>query len=131
MLDEIIDHRKSEEAVPIEQGLYTTKTGTQRRRMSTKGWLICVIWKDGSTNWIVLKDLKNAYPVQLVEYAININIDKEPAFAWWVRFTARKRSRIISKIKSKYWQRTHNFGTRIPNSVQEAYDTDKANNNTV
>ena len=131
LIDEIIDHRKDDNAVPRERGLYETKDGTLRRKMTTKGWELCVIWKDGSTNWVELKDLKNSYPIQLAEYAINNEIDKEPAFAWWVPYTIKKRKSIISKIKTKYWQRTHKFGIRIPKSVKEAYEIDAENGDTV
>ena len=131
MIDEIIDHRTNGQEVPLERGLYKTKNGTMRRKMTTKGWELCVIWKDGSTNWVDLKDLKNAYPVQLAEYAINNKIADQPAFAWWVPFTIKKRTSIISKVKTKYWQRTHKFGIRIPTSVKEAYAIDAENGDTV
>ena len=39
----------------------------------------------------------------------------------------KKKKRIISKVKSKYWQRTHKFGIRIPKSVEEAKRLDKEN----
>ena len=39
-------------------------------------------WKDGSTNWVALKDAKRSYPVLVAEYAISNQIDEEPAFAW-------------------------------------------------
>jgi len=45
-----------------------------------KGWEILLQWKDGSTTWETLKDVKNAYPVQLAEYAHQKQISKEPAF---------------------------------------------------
>lgn len=38
---------------------------------------------------------------------------------------------IISKIKSKYWKRSHKYGIRIPKSIKEAYDLDKQNFNTL
>ena len=44
----------------------------------------------------------------------------EPAFAWWVPHTLKKRNRIIVKVKSTYWMRTHKFGIRIPKTVEEA-----------
>jgi hypothetical protein len=80
-----------------------------------------VNWKDGSSNWIALKDLKESYPVELAQYSINNHIDDEPAFAWWVPYVQKKKARILSKIKSKYWQRTHKYGIRIPKSIDEAY----------
>ena len=130
LLDEIIDHRKGHDAINKEDGFTSNEYNQKRKIQTTKGWELCVCWKDGSTNWVPLKDLKNAYPVQLAEYAINNEIQDEPAFAWWVPYTIKKRKSIISKIKSKYWQRTHKYGIRIPKSVKEAYDIDKTEGNT-
>ena len=58
--------------------------------------------------------------MQTAEYAVAAKFAIEPAFAWWVPYTLKKRNRIISKVKSKYWLRTHKFGIRIPKSVEEA-----------
>ena len=52
---------------------------------STVGWHLGVQWKDGSTSWQSLKDLKEAYPVAVAEYAVAQGIANEPAFNWWVR----------------------------------------------
>jgi hypothetical protein len=41
---------------------------------------LCVQWKDGSTTWQSLKDLKEAYPVAVAEYAVAQGIDNEQAF---------------------------------------------------
>ena len=32
---------------------------------------------------------------------------------------------IISKVKARYWQKTHKFGIRIPNKVKESLEIDK------
>ena len=84
-------------------------------------------WKDGSSNWIALKDARQSYPVLVAEYAVANRIDDEPAFAWWVSGVLKKRDRMISKINTKYWQRTHKYGIRIPKTVQEALLLDKQN----
>jgi hypothetical protein len=34
--------------------------------------------------------------------------------------SSEKRDRIISKVKAKYWSKTHKFGIRMPKSVKEA-----------
>jgi hypothetical protein len=78
-----------------------------------------------TSSWVKLKDLKESFPVQLAEYAVGNKIAEEPAFAWWVPYTIRKRDRIISKVKSKYWKRTHKFGIRLPKMVKEAMRFDK------
>eukprot|EP00978_Attheya_sp_CCMP212_P009846 scaffold23446_cov77-Attheya_sp.AAC.1 len=69
-------------------------------------------------------------PVELAEYAINSKIDDEPAFAWWVPYVMKKRDRIISKVKSKYWARTHKYGIRVPNHIKEAKEIDLENGDT-
>lgn len=130
MLKEIIDHRFTNEAIREEDAFYTTHTGVQRRKQTTRGWELCIEWKDGSTQWIAMKDMKNSYPIEVAEYAVNNKIDHLPAFAWWIPYTLKKRQQIISKVKSKYWQRTHKYGIRMPKTVREAYDLDDKNKET-
>jgi Reverse transcriptase (RNA-dependent DNA polymerase) len=132
LLKEICDHRKGTDAVAIDDAMITTRSGTKRRKQTTKGWDLLVEWKDGSSNWLPLKDLKESYPVEIAEYAVANRIADEPAFAWWVPYVLRKRNRIISKVKqskSRYLQRTHKFGFRIPKSVEEARQIDEENGN--
>ena len=131
LLDDIIDHRKSEHATDKADAYVTMNNGVKRRRETTQGWHMLCQWKDGSTNWIALKDMKHSYPVQVAEYAFANKIDDEPAFAWWVPHVVKKRDRALAKLKSKYWQRTHKYGIRIPKSVEEALAIDKENGNTL
>ena len=130
LFQEIIDHRTNGKQVLQQDAFVTTRTGTQRRRETTVGWELLVQWKDQSTTWVSLKDMKEAYPVQSAEYAAQARIAEEPAFAWWAPHTLRKRNRILAKVKSKYWIRTHKFGIKIPKSVQEAREFDAENGNT-
>ena len=58
-------------------------------------------------------------------------IHEEAAFAWWIPYVKRKRKAIISKLKSKYWQRTHKYEIKIPKYVKEAYKFDGDNGNTL
>ena len=55
----------------------------------------------------------------------------EPSFAWWVPYMLKKRNWIVSKVKSKYWIRTHKFGVQILKSVQEAKELDHQNGNSL
>jgi hypothetical protein len=52
-------------------------------------------------------------------------------FSWWAKHVLKKKQRIIQKVKSRYWQRTHKYGVRLPKSVAEALALDKENNNTL
>ena len=102
-----------------------TKSGNRHKKRTTRGWHLCVEWNDGTTNWIPLKDLRESNPIELAEYAVANRIHEEPAFHWWVPFVIRKRNRIVSKVKAKYWRLTHKFGIELPHSVAEAYAIDK------
>jgi hypothetical protein len=125
LLDEFVGHKADASAVPKEDGFIVNSSGHRSRRATTRGWKLCARWKDGSTSWESLKDLKESYPVQVAEYAVANSLDEEPAFAWWIRHTLKKRDRLIARVKSRYWKRTHKFGIRVPKSVKEALAIDR------
>jgi hypothetical protein len=102
VLNEILDHRKLPNAIPIDDGWITSANWNCIKRKTMKGWDICVSWKDGSTSWEPLCNLKESNPIELAEYAIANKIAQELAFAWWVPYTLKKRDRIILAIKSRY-----------------------------
>ncbi|GAX09610.1 hypothetical protein FisN_38Lu038 [Fistulifera solaris] len=124
LLKEISDHRKLDSAIDKEHGIYRYNN-RDYHKMTTKGWLLLVEWMEGHADWVPLKDLKEAYPVQVAEYAKANGIDDEPAFAWWVKDVLRQRNSVIAKVKSRYWKTTHKFGIRIPKTVKEALQIDK------
>ena len=126
LLQEITDHRKDNSAVPISDGFVRSANGMQKPKVTTRGWELLVQWKDGSVSWEKLKNLKESNPVEVAEYAVANRIVEEPAFKWWVPHTLRKRNRIISKVKSRYWRTTHKFGIKLPHSVKEALEIDQA-----
>jgi len=55
-------------AIEKADAFVTMRNGVKRRRQTTQGWQLLCQWKDGSTNWVALKDMKNSYPVQVAEY---------------------------------------------------------------
>ena len=90
-----------------------------------------VQWKDGSTTWVALKDMKEAYPVQAAEYAVENRVSLGPAFDWWDPYVLKKRNRIIAKIKCKYWLKTHKHGIKVPKNAEQKKSVDKKNGNTL
>ena len=126
LLSEIIDHLKDKRAMDKDDGTYVDKHGRAKPRITTQGWKLLVEWKDGTTSWVPLKDMKESFPIETAEYAVANKISEEPAFKWWVEDTLRRRHRIINKVKSaKYWKRTHKYGIRLPHSVEEALKLDE------
>lgn len=125
ILHEITDHKKDGTAVTKDDGYEVTKSGGPRPRHTTRGWKLLVSWKDGTSSWVALKDLKESNPVEVAEYALANKILEEPAFAWWAQYVLRKRERIIRKVKSRYWDRTHKYGILLPKTVKEALRIDR------
>ena len=105
ILDEISDHKKDGRAVSSDDA-----SASKTKRKTTRGWSLLVHWKDGTTSWETLKDLKESYPVEVAQYAVNNKIASEPAFYWWVNHVLRRKDRILAKVKSKYWETTHKYG---------------------
>ena len=81
-------------------------------------------WKDGSVDWVPLKDLKQSNQLDLAEYVMANDISDEPAFNWWVKETLQHIDRIISKVKSNYFSTSHKFRIQVPKTLKEAYDID-------
>ena len=129
LLDSIMDHRVDGTQVLKKDGYVKLPNGGRSRKMTTKGWDILIQWKDGSTTWEALKDVKECYPIQLADYAIEKGISNEPCFAWWIPKVITKRNAIVAKVNSKYWSRTHKFRIRIPKNVDEAIAIDRENHN--
>jgi hypothetical protein len=91
VLDQITDHRKDESAISIVDGYTISANGNRTPKRTTCGWSLLCTWKDGSSDWIALKDLKDSNPIELAEYAVVNKIQEEPAFKWWVAETLRRR----------------------------------------
>jgi hypothetical protein len=93
--------------------------------MTTKGWKLLIEWRDGTTDWLPLKDLRESYPVQVAEYTVANKIIEQLAFAWWVPYVLRKWERIIQKVKTWYWKRTHKYRVELLKSVKQALAIDR------
>jgi hypothetical protein len=114
LLHTIVDHKSSVEAVKMTDKYYHTKNGTQRMQETTIGWLFLVQWSYGICQWIDLKVLKESNPLQVREYVISRGIQDEPAFAFWVPYTMRKRDVIVSAIKSRLKKTSQKYGIEMP-----------------
>jgi hypothetical protein len=130
LLAEIIDHKKNASAISIADGFTTSHNGNRVPKKTTRGWQLLCQWKDGSSSWVPLVELKQSNPIELAEYAIANQIHEEPAFKWWISDVLRRRNRIISKVKRRYWSLTHKFGIQVPKTVEEAIQIDEATGTT-
>ena len=76
-----------------------------------------------------MKLMKENFPVETAEFSIAKSIGDEPAFAYWVPFTLRKRDRIIAAATGRVRKTTHKYGIEVPTSVAHAKEIDNRNGN--
>jgi hypothetical protein len=81
ILQEIVDHHKNGHALTADDCFYTAKNGRRHAKQTTRGWEILVEWKDGTSSWQPMKDLKESNLLELAEYAKANKFVSEPAFA--------------------------------------------------
>ena len=92
---------------------------------TTKGWQLHVTWKDGTSSWEHLRNLKESNPLQVAEYAVTNKLVEKAPFAWWVPFFLKRCEHIIGSLNSRYHKRSHKFGIEIPKTVKRALEIDK------
>jgi hypothetical protein len=59
LLSEIIDHKKDASAISIADGFTTSRNGNRVPKKTTRGWQLLCQWKDGSSSWVPLVELKH------------------------------------------------------------------------
>jgi uncharacterized protein YxjI len=131
LFDSILGHQCDGSQMKEKDTFVMSSNGVKRRIETTKGWEINIQWKDGSTTWNKLKDMKDAYPVDTTEYVIKNGLSELPAFRWWIPYVLKKQDRIIAKAKASYWQKTHEYGLEIPKDYRDCIQIDVVNGNTL
>lgn len=128
----VVDHRRQGNAVSKGNRYVTMRNGQKKLRQSTAGWDFKVKFTSGREQWMQLKDLKEINPVEVAEYVAARGLIDEVAFQWWVPYTLRKKASIIAAVKGRAVKRkTHKYGVQVPTSVEEAFELDAANGNTL
>ncbi|CAJ1963867.1 unnamed protein product [Cylindrotheca closterium] len=77
---EFIDHRTDGTPVHADDGFVVVKNKKVPRR-TTKGWYMCAQIHGDETEWIDLETAKEAYPIQVAEYAVANELVSETAFS--------------------------------------------------
>jgi hypothetical protein len=99
LLDAIVDYRKDPSMAVAWNDQVTVIDGKKIVKRSTRGWELWCEWKDGSTSWQKLSNLKESHPLQVAEFTFAAQITDEPAFNCWVSWVLKKRDLIISLVK--------------------------------
>jgi hypothetical protein len=72
-----------------------------KRRKTTAGWDLEVEWRDGTK----LNKLKETNIVEVSHYAVEHQIETDPAFDWWLRHLLKKQKRLIKKASTSRHRR--------------------------
>jgi hypothetical protein len=67
IMQEITDHKKDGLALSKDHGFVEKRHRQRRPKLTTRGWKLLASWKDGSSDWIPLKELKASNPVEVAE----------------------------------------------------------------
>jgi hypothetical protein len=126
----IIDHKTDGHTVETAD-MYIKHGSNKKVRKTTKGLNLCVEWKDGTTSWERLADLKEIKPVEVADYTAAKSLVDAPAFVWWAPHVLKKRSRIIDAVTKHYHKRTHKFGIEVPKNWDDRVRLDKGNDKTL
>jgi hypothetical protein len=108
LMEGIIDHKTDGHAIEPDD-MYIKHGINKQLRKKTKGWHLCVEWKDWTTSWGLLADLKEINPVEVAEYDAAKSLLDTPSFFWWAPHVLKKRTRIIAAVTKRYHKRTHKF----------------------
>ena len=129
----LVDYQRDNKAISLSDQQITVQ-GRPITHMTTAGWQSCCQWKDGSTSWEKLSELKESHPVQTAEFTVARGIDHEPFLNWWVKHELNKRDRIIVSIRMQqiqYLKKSHEFCIELPKTVEQACALDAKNGNTL
>ena len=67
LLEGILDHSKDKQSIKKKDKYFISKRGRRSMRKTTVGWKFIIKWRDGTTKWVLLKDLKESNPIEVLE----------------------------------------------------------------
>ncbi len=100
ILECFVDAKKDHAAISLDKQK-SAQNGQEYMCHTTLGWHIRCQWKDSSTSWEKLSDVKESHPLQMAEYAVAMGVDHEPSFNCWIPHTLKKRDGIIALVKKR------------------------------
>jgi len=72
--------------------------------------------------------MKEANPIKVAEYTVANKIEHNPAFAWCVPCTLKKRDCFVAMAKACKVKKGFKFGVEVPTTVERALAIDRETN---
>ena len=130
-LRDILDHGSNYKSIWKEYGFVHSPNTSLEESNITKGWYLQVEWVDWTNKSEIIANLKESYPMQVAEHSKSDDLINDSSFSRWCPTYFWKLRRVISKVKSHFWKRTHKYGILVTKSVEEAVWIDNEKNNTL
>jgi len=105
------------------------------RKTKTRGYEMQVRWDTGEITWEPATSVKEDDPVTLAKYAHDAKLTEERGWKWTKRYTKNPKNFIrlakIFKAQARNNGPKYKFGIRVPRTVKEAMEIDRAEGNTL
>jgi len=108
LLDAIVDYNSDDSAV-LDDDRFMKVNGRHHVKKATRGWKLCVRWKDDSTFWETLLISRSPSSSKWLNILL---LENEPPFAWWVPFIFEKEElnyccseQVLYQEDSQVWDR--------------------------
>ena len=102
-------------------------------RIKGKKPLLLCIWKNGDSSWEKFCDVRQDLPMQTASYVVQCKL-KVPFKPLWAKKTVKVINQIHNDINQRRMKTSaplEMFGIKISRNVQEAYEFDRENGNTL
>ena len=80
VLTGVTDHKNYDISIAKVDGFINSSSGNINQKRTTCGWKILLEWKDGSVDWVTLKDLMHSRLVEMAEYDVANDMSDELDF---------------------------------------------------
>ena len=70
LLKEIVDWKCDNNSTMSQADMYVTCSANRHFCKTKKGWQLCIEWKNGTTSWEWLADLKESNLIEVAEFAV-------------------------------------------------------------
>ncbi|KAL7476421.1 hypothetical protein ACHAW6_005711 [Cyclotella cf. meneghiniana] len=103
MLDTIVDERKNPDVAISWNNQVKIINSKKVVSFSTRGWELCCEWKDDSSSWQKLSDLKESHPLWVADFTLATGIADEPAFNYAKVLDTTSRPISLGLSSPKMW----------------------------
>ena len=80
LLEVITDQHEDNTAVDISDKHVMTSKRRRRLRITTQGWKLKVLWRDGAESWMPLKDFKESNPIKITDFVKSRDLESDTTF---------------------------------------------------